>query len=203
MLKKFALFATALLGVFGFAAGADKAAPKPEQNPVSEPIQVIMKTTMGDITLELYPDKAPIGVKNFLQYVDEGFYSGTIFHRVINNFMIQGGGFNKDLTEKKTKDPIKNEAGNGLKNDRGTIAYARTMIVDSATCQFFINTKDNVQLDHRDETPRGFGYAVFGKVVKGMDVVDKIQITPTSTRNGMGDVPVTTVEIKSVERLKK
>jgi cyclophilin family peptidyl-prolyl cis-trans isomerase len=168
--------------------------------------QVLMKTSMGDIQLELFPDKAPKSVANFLSYVKKGFYDNTIFHRVIKNFMIQGGGFNKDLNEFETDPPIVNEAGNGLTNDRGTIAYARTNVVNSATSQFFINHKDNTFLNHRNEQPDGFGYAVFGKVVKGMDIVDKIAVVQTGNKNGMGDVPVTPVMILSatvVETAKK
>jgi len=163
----------------------------------SNPV-VLMETSMGNIKIELYPDKAPITVKNFLDYVNSNFYNGTIFHRVINNFMIQGGGFTEDMHPKATKSPIKNEATNGLKNKRGTIAMARTMIVDSATAQFFINQKDNPFLDHRDNSMQGFGYAVFGKVIEGMDVVDKIASVQTGVRKGFQDVPLTPVVIKSV-----
>jgi cyclophilin family peptidyl-prolyl cis-trans isomerase len=161
---------------------------------------VIMKTSMGVIKIELDEAKAPITVKNFLAYVDEGFYDGTIFHRVIDGFMIQGGGFTADMTQKPTKPAIKNEAGNGLKNLRGTIAMARTSVVDSATAQFFINVVDNDFLDHQNETPQGFGYAVFGKVIEGMEVVDKIKKAATTTKQGMRDVPVETVIIESVKR---
>jgi peptidyl-prolyl cis-trans isomerase A (cyclophilin A) len=159
--------------------------------------QVLLKTSMGDIQIELFPDKAPKSVENFLAYVKKGFYNNTVFHRVINNFMIQGGGFDKDLNEFETEAPIVNEAGNGLTNDRGTLAYARTNVVNSATSQFFINHKDNDFLNHRDNSAQGFGYAVFGKVVKGMDVVDKIATVKTGNKNGMGDVPVTPVVILS------
>jgi cyclophilin family peptidyl-prolyl cis-trans isomerase len=165
---------------------------------------VIIETGKGEIQVELDDGKAPISVKNFLSYVDQGFYKETIFHRVIPGFMIQGGGFNADLqTRPPTNAPIKNEAGNGLKNVRGTIAMARTGIVDSATSQFFINLVDNKSLDHRDESSSGFGYAVFGKVISGMEVVDKIAAVPTERRKGMGDVPVETVVIKDVRRVKK
>lgn len=136
--------------------------------------QVELKTNLGSITAELYPDKAPQTVKNFLEYVQSGYYKGTIFHRVIPGFMIQGGGFSQDLTQKPTRDPIQNEAANGLKNDIGTIAMARTPNPHSATAQFFINVADNGFLNHTAPTARGYGYAVFGKVVKGMDVVNKI-----------------------------
>jgi cyclophilin family peptidyl-prolyl cis-trans isomerase len=151
--------------------------------------KVIFETTMGNIVVELYPDKAPVSVENFITYVDSGFYDGTIFHRVIDNFMIQGGGFDKDLNRKETREPIVNEATNGLKNYRGTIAYARTNIINSATSQFFINVVDNHFLDNRDETQQGYGYAVFGKVVEGMDVVDKIKKVKTGIQGGMQDVP--------------
>ena len=158
---------------------------------------VLISTSMGDIKVELYPEKAPETVKNFLGYVNDKFYDGTIFHRVIGNFMIQGGGMDKDMKQKATKAPIKNEAGNGLKNDTGTIAMARTGVVDSATAQFFINVKDNTFLNHKDETASGFGYTVFGKVVDGMDVVHKIE--HVATKN---DVPNETVLIKSVTVVK-
>ncbi len=166
--------------------------PTPEKAPV-----VVLKTSMGEVKIELYPDKAPITVKNFLDYVEAKHYDGTIFHRVIPQFMIQGGGFTPDMQQKPTKAPIKNEAGNGLKNTNGTIAMARTGVVDSATSQFFINTKDNAFLDHRDETPSGFGYAVFGKVVSGMDVLKKIEAVPTTTKGPHQNVPTTPVVIES------
>jgi cyclophilin family peptidyl-prolyl cis-trans isomerase len=163
--------------------------------------KVLMKTSKGDITLELDPAKAPVTVKSFLSYAKEGFYNGTIFHRVIPNFMIQGGGMTAELHEKPAKPPIKNEAGNGLKNARGTIAMARTGVVDSATCQFFINLKDNGFLDHKDNTADGFGYCVFGKVVAGMDVVDAIAKAKTGTKRGYQDVPWEPITILSVEVL--
>lgn len=153
---------------------------------------VLISTSLGDIKLELYEEQAPITVANFLSYVEEGFFDGTIFHRVINNFMIQGGGITADMKQKPTKAPIKNEADNGLKNERGTIAMARTAVVDSATSQFFINHKDNAFLDHG---ARDFGYAVFGKVVEGIEVVDKIATVQTRP----GDVPVETVSILSMK----
>jgi cyclophilin family peptidyl-prolyl cis-trans isomerase len=164
--------------------------------------QVIIKTTAGDIILELYPDKAPVTVQNFLTYVDEGFYSGTIFHRVIKNFMIQGGGLTEDLADKTNKhEPIVNEANNGLSNQKGTIAMARTMVVDSATSQFFINVVDNNFLDYKNATPQGYGYCVFGKVLKGMDVVESIRQVRTQTIGGHQDVPVEKIEIISAARL--
>ncbi|MCL5885237.1 MAG: peptidylprolyl isomerase [Deltaproteobacteria bacterium] len=151
---------------------------------------------MGNIKVELSPDKAPISVENFLQYVKEGHYDGLIFHRVIRGFMIQGGGFGKDMKEKRpAHPPIRNEAGNGLKNDRGTIAMARTGVVDSATAQFFINVVNNDFLNHANETPQGFGYAVFGKVIEGMDVVDKIRNVSTGNAGRFQDVPKDPVAI--------
>lgn len=164
--------------------------------------RVLMKTSKGDIVIELFPDRAPITVKNFLTYVDEKFYDGTIFHRVIKGFMIQGGGLTPDMmTKKPTHPPIKNEANNGLKNLRGTIAMARTAEIDSATCQFFINLVDNPFLDHVPGDPNKFGYAVFGKVVQGMEVVDAIAEVPTRVRGIHRDVPVEPVIIISVTRI--
>ena len=162
---------------------------------------VIIKTSKGDIKLKLHEDKAPVTVKNFLSYVDSGHYEGTIFHRVIGNFMIQGGGFTADMDQKTTKAPIKNEAQNGLKNKRGTIAMARTMVVDSATSQFFINVVDNEFLNFRSPDPQGFGYCVFGEVVEGMDVVDAIRAVPTGRSGPHSDVPVDPVEIIQVVRV--
>jgi cyclophilin family peptidyl-prolyl cis-trans isomerase len=179
-------------------AGMFLAATALAQTP-SAATKVLMKTSKGDITIELNGAKAPVTVKNFLSYVKDGFYNGTIFHRVISGFMIQGGGVTAEMHEKNAKAPIKNEAGNGLKNLRGTIAMARTTDVDSATCQFFINHKDNAFLDHKNDTPDGFGYCVFGKVVAGTDVVDAIAKVKTGTRRGMENVPLETVTILSVE----
>lgn len=160
--------------------------------------RVIFQTNMGDIVLELYPEKAPISVKNFLEYVKSDFYNGVIFHRVMPNFMIQGGGYDANMVKKTTNPPIKNEAKNGLKNKRGTICYARTNVVDSATSQFFINHVDNESLDHG---VRDYGYAVFGKVVEGMNVVDKIARVKTKsiTERRMDDVPVKPVIILSAK----
>ncbi|MEL6870646.1 MAG: peptidylprolyl isomerase [Pseudomonadota bacterium] len=158
---------------------------------------VIIETNHGDIHLDLNDEKAPISVENFLRYVDDKTFDGTIFHRVIPNFMIQGGGMDADMNPKPTRDPIKNEADNGLPNVRGSIAMARTNVVDSATSQFFINLSDNDFLNHGG---RDFGYAVFGKVTAGMDVVDKIAAVETGNHGGHGDVPVQTVTIKSVRR---
>ena len=153
---------------------------------------------MGTITLELDAEKAPETVANFAKYAKDGHYDGTIFHRVIDGFMIQGGGFTKDMNQKQTRAPIRNEAMNGLKNKRGTIAMARTMVVDSATSQFFINLVDNEFLDFQNPTPQGFGYAVFGKVTKGMEVVDAIAKVQTGNRGMHQDVPVKPVVIKKV-----
>jgi len=181
-----------------WAADAKKGETKPQQatNP-----KVLMKTNLGNITIELYPEQAPLGVANFLRYVDEKFYTGTIFHRVIDGFMIQGGGFGKDFVQKKPHAPIKNEAYNGLKNLKGTLAYARTTDVDSATSQFFINVADNTHLDHTARTNEGFGYCVFGKVIEGMNVVEKIKAIPTATKAGMQNVPTSTVEILSIDKM--
>jgi cyclophilin family peptidyl-prolyl cis-trans isomerase len=178
-----------LLGVLLFSA----ALPLYAANPT-----VKIETSMGAITLELYPDKAPKTVANFLQYVKDGFYDGTIFHRVIKGFMIQGGGFTPDFKEKPTRAPIPNEAGNGLRNDTGTIAMARTSDPNSATAQFFINVADNDFLNYRAPTPRGFGYAVFGRVVSGMDVVNHIAAVPTGAHPPYADVPRTPVTIERV-----
>ena len=157
---------------------------------------VLLETTSGDILIELYADKAPATVENFLKYVNEGFYANTIFHRVIKGFMIQGGGMNMKMEEKATHAPIKNEADNGPANDRGTIAMARTRDPHSATAQFFINVKDNSFLDHRSKDPQGWGYAVFGKVIRGQDVVDQIAAVKTGSRGYYEDVPMQPVIIK-------
>lgn len=158
--------------------------------------QVALKTSMGEIVLELYPDKAPKSVENFLRYVKDGHYNGTLFHRVINGFMIQGGGFDTSMQQKPTREPIPNEAKNGLKNEPYTLAMARTSAPHSATAQFFINVANNASLDY--PSPDGWGYAVFGKVVKGADVVDKIKAVKTGSR----DVPATPVVIESATQLK-
>jgi cyclophilin family peptidyl-prolyl cis-trans isomerase len=163
--------------------------------------QVLLKTNKGDITIELFQDKAPISVKNFLSYTDEKFFDGTIFHRVIKGFMVQGGGMTADMHEKSAKPPIKNEAANGLKNKRGTLAMARTPEINSATCQFFINLVDNAFLDHQSNDPEKFGYAVFGKVIAGMDVVDAIAGVATGSKGEHQDVPREAVTILSVARL--
>lgn len=165
--------------------------------------KVLIKTSMGEITLELMAKEAPVSTRNFLAYVDKKFYDGTIFHRVIPNFMIQGGGFTEAMVQKPTDPAIENEASNGEKNLRGTVAMARTMDPNSATSQFFINVVDNPSLDFVSPADgRSWGYAVFGKVTAGMDVVDRIRAVPTGVKNGMGDVPNDVVEIVSVRRLK-
>ncbi len=167
---------------------------------MAENPNVLLDTTEGEILIELYPDKAPETVANFLKYVDEGFYKNTIFHRVIKGFMIQGGGLTMKMEEKPTSAPVKNEADNGLKNDRGTIAMARTMDPHSATAQFFINLVDNDFLNHTAPTMQGWGYCVFGKVVDGMDVVDKIGKAKTGSRPPYDDVPLDSVLINEASR---
>ena len=168
------------------------AAADTQKDTIEKTVDLVIDTSMGKIEVELNAELAPISVANFMQYVESGFYNGTIFHRVINNFMVQGGGFDKFMQKKTTLPAIKNEAKNGLKNDRGTLAMARTGIVDSATSQFFINHKDNDFLNHGG---RDYGYAVFGKVTKGMDVVDAIARVQTKS----GDVPVNPVAIKNIQ----
>ncbi len=186
--RGFALGVAFLLALLG----CSPAGSEPKGGPV-----VLMATSLGDIKIELYEKEAPETVRNFLSYVNDKFYDGTIFHRVIPNFMIQGGGFTPEMQQKPTKPPIKNEAGNGLKNATGTIAMARTTDPDSATAQFFINVKDNDFLN-RDQAQDGVGYAVFGKVIEGMDVVHRIERVPTGRRGMHADVPVDPVMIKSV-----
>ena len=159
---------------------------------------VIFHTSLGDMTIELDAEKAPITVQNFLDYVDAGFYDGLIFHRVIAGFMLQGGGMTPDMQQRETRDPIRNEADNGLKNLRGTLSMARTQVRDSATGQFFVNLVDNAFLDHGE---RDFGYAVFGRVVEGVDVMDKIGAVKTGRKNGHSDVPLEPILIHSAQRL--
>lgn len=191
-MKKFSALLLSLLLTFG--TGIASAAGNPK---------VKMTTSKGDVIIELYADKAPVTVENFLRYVNDGAYNGTIFHRVIKGFMNQGGGFTADLQKRPAKyPPIRNEADNGLKNKRGTIAMARTSDPNSATNQFFINTVDNDFLDFRDKSVRGWGYAVFGKVTKGMGVMDSIAGVKTGPRGPFrSDVPLETIEIKSIELL--
>lgn len=191
--------APAATGNVPAAAANTPATGKPKS--AGGPVKVVMETSKGTIELELAPDKAPITVKNFVGYARKGFYNGTIFHRVIPGFMIQGGGYDQKFQEKPTEAPIENEGKNGLKNERGTIAMARTSDPNSATAQFFINVNNNMSLDYPQ--PDGFGYAVFGKVTKGMDVADKIVSVPTTVKELGGrpaqDVPETNVVIKSVK----
>ena len=169
---------------------------------ITDPI-VRLETSLGDIIIELYPEQAPTSCANFLTYVNEGFYDGLIFHRVIRNFVIQGGGFAPGLKQRKTKEPIKNEASNGLSNKRGTIAMARTMDIDSATSQFFINLSDNDFLDFKNISPQGYGYAVFGKIISGMDVVDRIQNSKTTIVGQFSDVPKQDIVIKKASVLRE
>ncbi len=182
-----------LVGIFGLTTlGASDTAA--QDNPV-----VVMKTNMGEVTIELFQDKAPISVANFLAYANDGYYSGTVFHRVIQQFMIQGGGMTVDLSPKQTRDPIKNEATNGVTNARGTLSMARTNVVDSATSQFFINTVNNARsLDNSGTDARSYGYAVFGKVIEGMDVVDEIAAVNTRSQGPHQNVPVEPVVIESI-----
>jgi cyclophilin family peptidyl-prolyl cis-trans isomerase len=172
------------------SAAVERPAPG---NPV-----VVIATSLGDITVELYRNRAPVSVENFLQYVSDGFYGGTIFHRVVPNFVIQGGGFTPRMQEKPTRPPIQNEATNGLRNLRGTLSMARTQALRSATSQFYINVADNASLDHRGFTPDDFGYAVFGRVIAGMDVVDAIAAVKTGSAGPYEGVPVEPVVIKTV-----
>jgi len=177
--------------VFAIPTGAEEM--KNSRNPV-----VVMKTSMGTMEIELYKEEAPLTVQNFTWYVNNGFYDGLVFHRVIDDFMIQGGGFTPAMKKKEGNAPIENEATNGLENGKYTIAMARTNEVHSATSQFFINNKDNPFLDHKNTTAQGFGYCVFGKVIEGQDVVDKISKVETTTKNGMQNVPVEAVVIQEV-----
>lgn len=167
-----------------------------EENPI-----VLIKTNLGHIKLELYAKNAPLTVDNFLKYVEDGHYNHTIFHRVIDGFMVQGGGYMQDLKQKETRNSIKNEASNGLSNLRGTIAMARTQDVDSATAQFYINVSDNLFLDHRGKSPQEFGYCVFGKVVDGMDVVDEIKSAETQSKGPYKDLPIKPIEILGVDKV--
>ena len=181
------VFTTSVLAVFNQTAMAADAP------------HVSIKTTMGDIVMELYPDKAPKSVANFIQYVKEGHYNGTIFHRVIGDFMIQGGGFDKNMQQKPTRAPIENEAKNGLKNDPYSVAMARTGNPHSATSQFFINVENNAALDYPSQD--GWGYCVFGKVIKGMDIVDKIKRVAVANKGIYGNVPIEPVVIKSASMI--
>ena len=215
MLKHYLLAFALMLPLAAGAQNQPKPAPKADAKPATAAKvaeapadaakaahpQVVLRTSMGDITIELYPDKAPKSVENFQQYVKDGFYNGTVFHRVINGFMIQGGGFTKDLTQKRTRPAIQNEANNGLSNLKGTVAMARTNDPHSATAQFFINVVDNKRLDYvSDQSGMTYGYAVFGKVVAGMDVVEKIKAVETSAQGPLpGDVPKVAITIDKAE----
>ena len=191
ILRNLALATSCLALLATTAAGEDE---KSTSNPT-----VIIKTSKGDVTAELFADKAPVSTRNFIEYAKAGYYDGTVFHRVIPNFMIQGGGMDADLNPKPgQRAPIKNEADNGLRNERGTLAMARTSAPDSATSQFFINVKNNSFLNHKNKTPAGYGYAVFGKVTGGMEVVDVIKEVPTGNREMYQDVPTEAVVIESV-----
>lgn len=187
---------TLVATIFCVAFSSSGAMEKEAQNPV-----VVIETSMGEITIELFQNRAPKTVANFLEYVSSGFYRDTIFHRVINGFMIQGGGLSAGMEQKPTRPPIENEAANGERNMRGAVAMARTSEIHSATAQFFINTVNNPFLDHRSTTPEGFGYCVFGKVTAGMEVVDEIETSPTGNKGIYRDVPIQPVIIKDV-RLK-
>ena len=208
MERKFAVILLSVVLALVFGCSKDKAPVSEQDNATKDsveqtkqvdvgPEKVKLTTSMGDIVIELNEDAAPATVKNFLRYTQERFYNGTIFHRVIANFMIQGGGFGADMVQKPTHEPIVNEANNGLKNDRGTIAMARTNNPNSATCQFFINHTDNDFLNYGG--PNKPGYAVFGKVVEGMDVVDKIASVQTANKGGYANVPVNAIVIESAE----
>ncbi|PKN62772.1 MAG: hypothetical protein CVU57_22530 [Deltaproteobacteria bacterium HGW-Deltaproteobacteria-15] len=187
MIRRYLMISmAAFLPVF-FASAAEPAPKRP---------QVTLETSKGKIVLELFPDKAPLTVENFISYVKSGFYDGTIFHRVIKGFMIQGGGLTPAMDGKPTKAPVQNEADNGLKNERSTIAMARTNDPHSATAQFFINLVNNEFLNYKGKNPQGWGYAVFGKVTEGMDVVDSIAKVQTGTKGQFGDVPVEPVMIQ-------
>ena len=195
-MKRYLLLLTLVAGLWGLsgqaASGAEEEGPKPV---------VLIETSMGEIRVELEPQKAPITVKNFLEYVESGYYSGTVFHRAVKNFVIQGGEYTSDLQKKPTRPPIKNEAANGLKNRRGTIAMARPILVDTATSQFFINVSDNVILNHKDDSIQGYGYTVFGKVIDGMQVVDRISKVATAKSKGIRHVPKSAVVIRAIRVL--
>jgi cyclophilin family peptidyl-prolyl cis-trans isomerase len=199
-----ALIATAAmlpLSAFSQSQPAATASKKPASCTAkgNAPMKVKLTTSMGPIVIELDQAKAPVSAENFVKYVEAGHYNGTIFHRVIDGFMVQGGGFTKDMQQKPTNPPIKNEGANGLKNDNYTVAMARTGVRDSATSQFFINVKDNDFLNYSGESPQGWGYAVFGKVVEGKDTVDKIRKVPTGNAGGHQNVPNTPVVIEKAE----
>jgi len=204
------IFAAATVAT-AVAMGTGCLAPPPDDQPetrnstvagneATRPV-VIIETSMGTIQAELWPDKAPVTVKNFLTYADEKFYDGLIFHRVMKGFMIQGGGFDAKMSKKPPRAPIVNEAATGTPNDRGTLAMARTGVVDSATAQFFINLVNNTSLNHRNDSARGFGYCAFGKVIEGLDVVDKIASVATGRVGRYDNVPTTAVTITNIRRI--
>lgn len=190
------------LGLLSNPVMAFSEKPEDKSSTAQNNPQVLMQTNKGNVMLELYPDKAPQSVENFLRYVNEGFYNGTTFHRVISSFMIQGGGFTPDMQRKSTHKPIENEADNGLYNRIGTLAMARTGDPHSATSQFFINVAKNTFLDFREKTSRAWGYAVFGRVIKGMKVVNEIRQVRTGFKNGMKDVPVDPIIIEKMTQVK-
>ncbi len=192
MTKTMRRMAAALISLFLLSTGVAGADSRSDN-------MVKFTTSLGEITIELYPDEAPISVQNFLDYVESGFFDGTIFHRVIPDFVVQGGGMLPGMQQKQTRDPIKNEADNGLKNLAGTLSMARTNAPDSATSQFFINLKNNEFLDHRNKTPSGWGYAVFGKVTEGMDIVDKMAAVKTTSFGPYGDVPAEDIVLIKAE----
>lgn len=201
------LFSLLLLPAFASAQQVSKPAAKPAEAATSEPAtapQVTFKTSLGEFTVEVYPDKAPKTVENFLEYVNSGFYDGTVFHRVVDNFMVQGGGFSQDLKHKPTRPAIQNEGNNGLSNLRGSLAMARTMDPQSATSQFFVNVVDNPRIDYSgNQDSTTWGYCVFGKVISGMDVVDKIKALPTGALGPFpGEVPLPTPVIEKASQVK-
>jgi cyclophilin family peptidyl-prolyl cis-trans isomerase len=193
------LLASALLALPLIATAQAPASSCAAASKGTNPVKVKLTTSMGPIVIQLDKEKAPISTENFVKYVESGHYNGTIFHRVIDNFMVQGGGFKQDMSQKPTQAPIKNEAANGLKNENYTVAMARTGVRDSATSQFFINVKDNEFLNYSGESQQGWGYAVFGKVVEGKETVDKIKKVPTGNAGGHQNVPTTPVVIEKAE----
>ena len=200
MSKRFATRLIATVLPILFLVAADCSGGAESSIDMEGPVMVVLKTNKGDITVELDTENAPISSENFLRYVEDGHFDGTIFHRVIPDFMIQGGGFTEEMRQKATREPIKNEATNGLTNTRGTLAMARTNVVDSATAQFFINLVDNDFLNHTAPNDRGYGYAVFGRVTEGMEVVDAIAAVATGSQGGHQDVPTETIVIEQAVR---
>lgn len=194
-------FTTTTISVFLVLFSLLPATAQTEEAENDKTVDIVIKTSLGDMQFELYPGKAPDTVANFLHYADSGYYGETIFHRVIENFMIQGGGFDRQMHKKNTRSPVTNEADNGLKNTEGSIAMARTGDPHSATSQFFINTQDNPGLDHSGKNPRGWGYAVFGQLISGRDTLEAIASQATTQRGPHRNVPVTPVIIQAIERL--